>query len=113
MHPEGFVPEAGAGDPVEPSIQADDAAGQLRQRRQPVLGQEELLQAGKLMESIRIRPGDEVAAQVYSLQLLCWDRREEMKREPRESTHSPFPRLDVLSPVKSLAWIAPMRLKRA
>lgn len=67
---ESFRPETSTGDPVETGIQPDDAAGQLGKRRQPVLRQDELLQAGEETESIHICPGDGIACQVYSLQFL-------------------------------------------
>lgn len=82
-HPKSFGLEPGAGDPVETGVQPDDAAGQLGQRRQPVLGQDELLQAGQEAESIRVRPGDGIARQVYSLQLLWWER----ERRRLEASH--------------------------
>lgn len=69
-HPEGFRSDTGALDPIEPGIEPHDAAGQCGQRSQPVLGEDELLQGAQQPEGFLTHPGDEVASQVYSLQLL-------------------------------------------
>lgn len=102
-HPESVRPEASAGDAVETGVQPDDAAGQLGQRRQPVLGQDELLQAGQQAEGVCVCPGDGIAAQVYSLQLLWRERKEEMGRDPHRTVYPPC------APMQSLALPSPQR----